>query len=339
MFGIRYVKFEPNYYVLVSKNGKIIREGKGLSFWFYAPSTSIVKIPLETKNVPFVFEEISNDFQTLTVQGDFVYKIDNVKKIAEQIDFTVDLSSLYWNSDDPEKLDNRIINIINTVAKNEMAKMPLRDSIKSIDVISGTVRDAVGHNSYLDELGIKVTNINILAILPNKDTARALEAETREKILGEADDAVYKRRNAAVEQERRIKENELNTEIAVAEKQRQIKETQIEADRSIKEKERVIQQEDLQFKIGQEQENTRLVELSVKNQRTQADTKAYALKAVIEPLSGMNPDIIKSLVDVNMDSGQLIASAFSHIAANADKIGELNISPDLLRTLLDKNQK
>ena len=59
-----------------------------------------------------------------------------------------------------------------------------------------------------------VTNINILSILPNKETARALEAETRENILREADDAVYKRRNAAVEQERKIKENELNTQIA-----------------------------------------------------------------------------------------------------------------------------
>ena len=37
---------------------------------------------------------------------------------------------------------------------------------------------------------------------------------------GEADEAIYARRNAAVEQERRIKESELNTEIAVEEKQR-----------------------------------------------------------------------------------------------------------------------
>jgi hypothetical protein len=36
----------------------------------------------------------------------------------------------------------------------------------------------------------------------------------------EADQAVYERRNFAVEQERKIKETELNTEIAIEEKQK-----------------------------------------------------------------------------------------------------------------------
>jgi hypothetical protein len=35
-----------------------------------------------------------------------------------------------------------------------------------------------------------------------------------------------------------------------------------------------------------------------------------------------------------MDSKALIASAFQELASNAQKIGELNISPDLLNTLL-----
>ena len=45
-----------------------------------------------------------------------------------------------------------------------------------------------------------------------------MEAATREQILQQQDEAIYKRRNAAIEQERIVKENELNTEIKVAEK-------------------------------------------------------------------------------------------------------------------------
>ena len=52
---------------------------------------------------------------------------------------------------------------------------------------------------------------------------RALETETREKLQQEADQAIYLRRNFAVEQERKIKESELNTEIAVEEKKKQRK--------------------------------------------------------------------------------------------------------------------
>ena len=55
MFGLKFVKFEPNYYIHVIKNGKVVKKGRGLAFWFYKPSTSIIKIPLETKNVPFFF--------------------------------------------------------------------------------------------------------------------------------------------------------------------------------------------------------------------------------------------------------------------------------------------
>jgi ribosomal protein S7 len=35
-----------------------------------------------------------------------------------------------------------------------------------------------------------------------------------------------------------------------------------------------------------------------------------------------------------MDPSQLVAQAFRQLAENAEKIGELNISPDLLRELM-----
>ena len=147
---------------------------------------------------------------------------------------------------------------------------------------------------------------------------------------------MYKRRNAAVEQERKIKENELNTQVAVEEKQRQIMETHMEGKRSIKEKKRIILQEDMAFKIKQEQENTKLIDISVKNRKTEADIKAYALSAVLEPLSKINPEIIKALSSIGMAPEKLIAHAFTGLAENADKIGELNISSELLQQLIKK---
>jgi hypothetical protein len=68
-------------------------------------------------------------------------------------------------------------------------------------------------------LGIEIVGANILGISATPEMARALETDTREKLQQEADQAIYERRNFAVEQERRIKESELNTEIAVEEKQ------------------------------------------------------------------------------------------------------------------------
>src|SRR5204863_179982 len=78
--------------------------------------------------------------------------------------------------------------------------------------------------------GIEILTVNILAIKASPEMARALETETREKLSQEADQAVYERRNFAVEQERKIKETELNTEIAVEEKKKQIDEKKMEAE-------------------------------------------------------------------------------------------------------------
>ena len=60
--------------------------------------------------------------------------------------------------------------------------------------------------------------VNILAVRAVPEMTRALETSTREKLQQEADQAIYERRNFAVEQERKIKESELNTEIAIEEK-------------------------------------------------------------------------------------------------------------------------
>ena len=76
-------------------------------------------------------------------------------------------------------------------------------------------------------LGVAILNLSIVAIKPTPETAKALEAEARERLLREADDAIYARRNNAVEQERTIKENELATEVAVETKQREIEETRL----------------------------------------------------------------------------------------------------------------
>ena len=64
-------------------------------------------------------------------------------------------------------------------------------------------------------LGVEILALSILSIKATPEMAKALQADAREKLLQKADEAIYARRNTAVELERQIKENELNTEIAV----------------------------------------------------------------------------------------------------------------------------
>ncbi len=160
----------------------------------------------------------------------------------------------------------------------------------------------------------------------------------RERILREADEAIYARRNAAVEQERAIKENELNTEIAVKNKKRQIKEAQMEAEKSVQQKTHELQESEMGSRIALEEKNKTLVALSTANAREEAEAKAHAVAALMKALAESDPRVVQALTSVGMDPGRLIALAFKEIAEGAQKIGELNVSPELRRELIARDR-
>jgi hypothetical protein len=146
--------------------------------------------------------------------------------------------------------------------------------------------------------------------------AKALEAEAREALNRNADEAVYTRRNFAIEQERRLKENELQTELLVQTKQRELHEHELEAE------------------IALEKQRAALTDQKTANERKEADSQAYSLKAVIAPVQGLDWRVLMMLNPHSGDARNTIAMAFQELATNAQKIGELNVSPDLLRTLV-----
>ena len=214
--------------------------------------------------------------------------------------------------------------------------MGLSATLQACDELGQRVNQRFIESANLQRLGIEIIDMAIIAIKPTPETGRALEAEMREQILQQADEAIYLRRNAAIENERAIKENELQTEIAITEMQQQVQEGEMEAKRQRAEKKRQIEMENLQGAIDQEQQRQQLVEQRAENSRTEADSKAYALDKIMEILSGIEPKILESLTSSAMNPDQLIARSFQGLAERADKIGELNISPDLLGQLLGR---
>lgn len=68
MLGINYIKAGPTQYILHYKNGKVMRAGTGLAFFYYQPTATIAVVPVSSADVPFIFKEMTADFQTITVQ-------------------------------------------------------------------------------------------------------------------------------------------------------------------------------------------------------------------------------------------------------------------------------
>ncbi len=336
MFGIQFIKFQPVYYVLRYKNGKIKKEGAGLSFMYYAPSTSLVSIPMGSSDSPFIFEETTADYQAVSIQGQVTFRIAEPKKIAELLNFSLDSAGKNYLSEDPQKLPQRVINAAQVLTRKVISALPLKEALASSENLVSSVTLGLKSNEEMVSLGLQILGFSILAIRPNKETSRALEAEVRELILKGADDATYTRRNSALEQERKIKENELNTEIAVENKKRQIREAQMDAEKAVQERQHALKQAEMQFMIDQETTKKKLVELGTENAKMQSDANAYAISSTMKAFESVAPNVLEALSVTGMNPQQMIASAFRGLAERADKIGQLNVTPDLLQDLMRK---
>jgi len=315
-----FVKVPPTTYVLQYKHGAVKRAGAGLSFVYYTPTSTIVEIPMASADVPFVFQEATADFQSVTIQGQLTYRVADPTRLASLLNFSVDKHGAYY-SDDPRKLPERLIHTLQSLTRAITQRLVLRDALISSDSIVAEALAKLRQSEAVSALGVEILSLSILGIQPTPETGRALEAEAREELQRRADEAIYARRNAAVEQERLIKESELNTEIAVEEKKRQIRETQMAAD------------------IAVEEQRSQLIDRRVENEHKDADSRAYTLTETLKPLRDLDWKKLMMLGGKNADPKAMVALAFQEMAENAQKIGELNVSPDLLRSLIGSTAK
>ena len=335
MFGFKFIRFDATQYVIRYRNGKVQQAGQGLSFFYFAPKASVVSIPISSRDLPFIFEEKTHDFQPLSIQGQISFRVRDPEQLASVLDFTVNDRKQYLTSD-YEKLELRLINEAQTTVAAMIQQMPLRDALRAMVLIEGKLRSGLENSPTLQQLGIELLGVQILAVKPSPEMARALETETRESLQQEADKAIYERRNFAVEQERRIKESELNTEIAMEEKQKQIKEKRMESAVLERENERKLLQMKMETDISVEKEKRTLIELRADNEKQNADTAEYVLRAKLAPYQDIDWRILSSLNSNNGDAKNQIALAFRELAENADTIGSFHISPDLLSQLVQK---
>lgn len=333
MFGIKHIKFDSMTYVLHYKNGNIRREGRGLSFFYFTPNSSIVAIPMGSNDLPFIFKETTNDYQTVSIQGQISYKIGSPKTLADNLDFTVTEDGQY-KKNDTEKLNQRIINEAQTATASFIHGIALKEAIRSAKKIEANILEGLKNSSAISLLGIEILSASILAIQATPEMARALETETREKLQQEADQAIYERRNFAVEQERKIRESELNTEIAVEEKQKQIAEKKMESEVQKAENDRRLREMKLAADISVENQRKQLIEQKTTNDKKEADTQGYIIETTLKPYRETDWKTLTALAN-NNDPKFNISLAFRQLAENADKIGNLNISPELLDSILN----
>ncbi len=80
MFGLRFIKAQPTTYLMKYRGGAVTQQGAGLSGFYYGPVTSLVAVPIGSRDAAFIFQQIARDFQALTVQGHVTYRISEPQR-------------------------------------------------------------------------------------------------------------------------------------------------------------------------------------------------------------------------------------------------------------------
>lgn len=294
---IPYYKGQPTDYVIRWSGGRPRGEGQAKSFFYWRYNTQVVAVPTQSQDVNFVFNEQSADHQQVTLQGQATFRIAEPKKAAELFNFAVDPRTQAPLSDDRDKVGRRVANLIQVTTRAEVASRALDKVLADTALLAGAVSGAVGRHDGLAAMGVELLSIEFLAVRPTPEVAKALEAELRESLLRRADVAVYARRASTVDEERAIREKELASEKTL------------------------------------EEQRAGMIELQGRNALREAENQAAA--RAIEADAEADAERKRLAVWSGTDPRALLGHAFRALAADASRIGSLNVTSELLAALLD----
>ncbi len=297
MLNLGYFKALPTEYVLRYGSGRLRREGEGLAFFYWKHSTQIVAVPTASMDTGFVFNEATSTFQAVTIQGQLTYRIHNPKQASGLLNFTIDPVTRRYLSDDPDRLAQRIVNIIQMETRSVLADLSLEETLSRFEAIALTVQRRMKEGALLEPLGVELMNVYFQSAKPTPEVAKALEANYRETLLRKADEAIFARRAAAVEEERKIKENELATQIKLEERKRA------------------------------------LIDLQGENQRVKAENKGQAIE--IEAGYRAKAREMEVAVFRSLEPRAVLALAMEEMGRNAGKVGNLTITSEMLSSLIN----
>ena len=210
---INYYKGEPNTYVLCHRNGELVQHGAGINFYYLPQTTSIAAIPLASQDSQFIFNETTANFQEISIQGSLTYRLSEPMEIARRLDFTVSPKTHGYKSEDPLQLVQRVVNSVQAHTRSEVSQRSLEEALTEVKDLSSVVFEKVAQAPELNALGIVLEGLHFTAVKATPEMQKALEADYREGLHKRADQAIYDRRKSAVDEERKIRESEMNTDV------------------------------------------------------------------------------------------------------------------------------
>jgi regulator of protease activity HflC (stomatin/prohibitin superfamily) len=296
---VRHLRSEPTYHVLRYRNGDLRGDGAGLAFWFRPIATAVAEVPIDDRELPFLFRVRSADFQELAVQGVITFRVAQPQALAHRVDFTLDLETGRWAQAPLEQVAGLLSQLAQQFVVDELGKLDVRTILHAgVAPIRDRITAGLRTEPALPELGIELVAVRVADVAPSAEVEKALRQPTREAIQQRADEATFQRRAQAVEKERAIAENELANRIELARRE-----------------------EDL-------------VSQAAVNDRRKAESRAEEI-GIVEGAK-LQVERERAEIQAALPPDVLRALALQELAGALGSVEHLTVTPDLLQPLLAK---
>jgi regulator of protease activity HflC (stomatin/prohibitin superfamily) len=317
---VSHLRGTETFYVRHVRNGRVVREGTGQSFWFRPLSAALSEVPVDDRELPLQFHAQTLDYQDVAVTATVTFRLDPAVA-TQRVDFSIHPSTGLWRATPLAQIASILSETTQQHALGVLARSTLTQALtEGVMAVRDAISEGLAGDTRLAETGITVVGTRVVAIRPEPEVERALQTPTREQLQQEADRATYERRATAVERERAIAENELQNQIELARRQEQL-----------------VAQNGANGRRSAEEDaaadEIRSTAEAGRTQRLEA-ARAQGIQAVGEAEAGAEKARVAAYAD--LDQGVLLALALKEVAANLPHIENLTLTPDLLTSLADR---
>jgi len=320
-FGLRHLRAAPTSHIRHLRRGQIAHEGAGIAFWFRPLVAALSEVPVDDRELAMLFHGRTADFQDVTVQATVTFRITDPAAAATRLDFGIDPDTGVWRAAPLEQIGSLLTETAQQHALHLLARTALAEAlVDGVASVRARMAEGLAAEPRLAETGLEVIAVRVVALRPEPEVERALRTPAREQIQQEADRATFERRAVAVENERAISENELESRIELARREEQLV-TQQGANAR-----RLAEEESAAATVRTESEAAR--------RTTLATAEAEAVRTIGAATAAAEADRLAAHQQV--DPAVLHALALIELAGNLPKVNQLTLTPDLLTDLLGR---
>lgn len=302
------LRADASNHVIPYRKGRVRQSGRGLVFWFRPETASIAELPMDDREMAIFVKGRSRDFQSVAVQGTLTWRVADPELLAARVDFSIGLFTGAWTAEPIQRIETRLAGLVNQAALQYLALSPVRALLDAgPEPLRQALEAALATDPALADLGLAIAAIRLTNLAPTSELERALQTPTFEALQQKADEATFERRALAVEKERAIAEKELTNRTELARREKLL--------------------------IAEEADNARTRAAGkAESQGIEATDEAERIRTVEAARAEAERERIAIYRD--LPPGVLMGLAARDLAGKLDTIEHVNVTPDLLATLL-----